>query len=543
MRSLREGGTGEGRPLHFFDSRLRGRRKAGPPRRRPSRRGGERQGEVTRGDVFVERDVYQTSSGTTIVHAQHYYRGLKVFRSSRVFKTFTKAAGRGRKAEARATPQLFRVSRNTNTRPTNSPVDAVAAALQFLKKRRVAAETLAVSPRRQIRLAHLVDSPAMVELRYGLRSPARLHLEIFPRPRGGAELAWILDLELRHGGRFHMAVSARGRRPQVLLAAQTNTCAFSADWVPVPGPSVNEVFPVPPLATPTGAPRAPSQWQSGVLAGGPNVSVHLGDDARVDALGSLRVDNPFVWCNVLHDFFAAFGFDSAHHAFEGGDPLRVERLDQQNPSAGQFDNHRDGWSPTMFLFASAAGPSRHAAVDPTVVIHEYTHGVSSRLVGGEECALPFVEPEALGFSEGLSDYFALTVVNHIDRSRGGSGSLQVFGGTFQPGGVRDYANFNGGFTPGQSDSHQIGKVWCGAMLAARAALVAGGASQDLSDRLLWQVSIDALKAMAPLCRDSLALTLAHAKDALVTAASEIEAGMGLPGASAMIGGALAARGI
>jgi hypothetical protein len=49
--------------------------------------------------------------------------------------------------------------------------------------------------------------------------------------------------------------------------------------------------------------------------------------------------------------------------------------------------------------------------------------------------------------------------------------------------------------------------------------------------------------MAPLCKQSLSLTLTHAKDALVTAASEIEDSLGLPGASATIGSVIASRGI
>ncbi len=524
------------RSLHF-DSR-RGRGGAASGRGRVSRARPRVGPGLTTGDEFIERDRYRTRSGVTVIHAQHYYQGLKVFRSSRVLKS-----RRGRADTS--TPPLFRVPRGTSTRPTNGPLDFVDAALGFLKKRKLLSEGVRVSPIRVTRLAHLVDSPAVVELRFGLAAPARMHLEIFPRPDGEAELAWVGDLELRNGRHFHVAVEAAGARPKVLFAAQTNTCAFSANWVPVPPTPVNEMFPIPLIATPTGGPGRTSQWQSGALAGGPNASVHLGDDARVDHLGPLAVDNSFVWCNVLHDFFAEFGFDSAHHAFEGEDPLRVERLDHRDPSAGQFDNHRDGWSPKMLLFASPAGHARHAAVDPTVVIHEYTHGVSSRLVGGAECALPFVEPEALGFSEGLSDYFALTVVNRVDRSRGGAGSLEVFGGTFRPGGIRDYANFQSRFAPGQRDPHQIGKVWCGAMLAARAALLKMGASQDLADRLLWQASIDALKAMAPLCKESLALTLTHAKDALVTAASEIETetGMGWPRASVEIQNTFATWGI
>lgn len=524
-------------PFLHFDSRRWPRVRVRPRTRAPAARVGLRHGLAT-GDIFVGRDEYRTSTDVKVLHAQHYHRGLKVFRSSQVVKI--------QGGKVRHTPPLFRIPARLALSPDVNPLDAVAAAIEFLQGRNLTAKTIRVSLIRETRLRHLVDAPTVIELRYGLASPVWMHLEIFPQPSHRAELAWVGDLALKNGRRIHIAVSGVGARPRVLFAAQTNTCAFDADWVPVPGIAERRSFPIPPLATPTGGAGTASQWQVGVRAGGPNVSCHVGDASEVDPLGTLPVDNAFVWCNLMRDFFATFGFDSAHHAFEGQDPLRVERLKQQSPRGGEFDNQVDGWRPSMVLYSSPAGPARHAATDPTILIHEYTHGVSSRLVGGAECQYPFLETQAWGFSEGMSDYFALTVLNYLDRSRGGPGSLMVFGGTFRPGsGVRDYSNFQGGWTPGQNDRYRIGMAWCGALFDARAAIATATGDQDLTDRFLWQSCVNSFKTMAPLCKRSLSLTLAHAKDALVREAEalELEPSWALPGAATAIRRAFTKRGI
>jgi hypothetical protein len=147
----------------------------------------------------------------------------------------------------------------------------------------------------------------------------------------------------------------------------------------------------------------------------------------------------------------------------------------------------------------------------------------------------------LGFSEGMSDYFALTVLNYHDRKRGGLGSLSVIGGTFHPGGLRDYSTFNDGWTPGEKDQYRIGMAWCAALRDSRDA-IAAKVDQDRTDRFLWLACINMFMAMAPLCKDSLALTLAHAKDALASQAEALESGA-FTGAAAEIRKAFGGRGI
>ena len=171
--------------------------------------------------------------------------------------------------------------------------------------------------------------------------------------------------------------------------------------------------------------------------------------------------------------------------------------------------------------------------------------MSQRLVGGIDCAEPFTGVEAQGFSEGLSDFFAITIVNYLLRNGGGAGAITAIGGAFKPGGFRQYAGFAGKWPPSSMKKHAIGQVWCAAMLDARILIAAlhPSSSEDVADRYLWQASIDALKAMSPLCHDSLSLTLVHAKDAFVGAATRLEAAWALPGAGNALEIAMNTRGI
>ena len=168
--------------------------------------------------------------------------------------------------------------------------------------------------------------------------------------------------------------------------------------------------------------------------------------------------------------------------------------------------------------------------------------VTSRLVGGSRCQHPFITLEAKGLSEGFSDYFALTVLNYLDRSRGGQGALLTFGGGFKPGGVRTYAGFNKTWDARGHDQYSIGQVWCAGLLDGRDALVRLINDADSADRFMWQALIDCLKLVAPECRDSLDLSHTHAKDALMTATSALEVvELSFAGASARLANALSTR--
>ena len=517
----------------YFDSRQ------WPERPRRLRRGQtlDRDGLAT-GDVFVPQDEYRTSTGIRVTHAQHYYRGLRVFRSSRVFKD-----DGGKRS---STPPLYRLPKHLVLTAEVSPSEALKAAVAFLQKRGLVSPGLKPSVSRETRMAHLIDVPSIVEARRGLLGPARMHLEIFPRSRNQFELAWVVDVALKDRRAFQLVVSARGKKPGVRFFALTSMCAFDASWVPKAGTILKGQFPAPPIATPDGSAGTASNWlTSATVARGPNVWCLSANQTKFERFGSLEVENVFVWCNLLHDLFAEFGFDSNHHAFDNDDPLQAIRhtVAQANPAF--FDNWVDGVKPQLNLFGSPFAGGRHAGEDPSILVHEYVHGVSSRLVGGATCQYPFATPQAQGFSEGLSDFFALTVLNYVDRSRGGPGGITLFGQAFQPkpGALRDYSNDPGPLNAQSKNPYQIGMVWCAGLLKARRD-IATSTSDNAADRFLWQACIDCLKLMAPECSQSLELTLAHAKETLLEAVRALQdEDPQFDGAEAATDAALAARNI
>src|SRR5206468_2215938 len=62
----------------------------------------------------------------------------------------------------------------------------------------------------------------------------------------------------------------------------------------------------------------------------------------------------------------------------------------------------------MYIF-DGPKPHRDGVFDATVVLHEYTHGLSLRLVGG---GIGISELQPSGMGEGWSDFYALSVLSN-----------------------------------------------------------------------------------------------------------------------------------
>lgn len=60
----------------------------------------------------------------------------------------------------------------------------------------------------------------------------------------------------------------------------------------------------------------------------------------------------------------------------------------------------------MFIF-NMTNPARDGALDNEIIIHEFTHGVSSRLTGGGNSSNCLETKEAKSLGEGWSDALAL----------------------------------------------------------------------------------------------------------------------------------------
>ena len=87
-----------------------------------------------------------------------------------------------------------------------------------------------------------------------------------------------------------------------------------------------------------------------------------------------------------------YGFDEASGNFqmlnytgegEGGDPVIADAQDGSGYNNSNFSTPPEGQSPRMQMYLFTYNtPMRDGSLDCQIIIHEYGHGISDRLVGG-----------------------------------------------------------------------------------------------------------------------------------------------------------------
>jgi extracellular elastinolytic metalloproteinase len=156
------------------------------------------------------------------------------------------------------------------------------------------------------------------------------------------------------------------------------------------------------------------------------------------------ITNLFYWVNILHDLMYVYGFNEEAGNFQevnyseegrGGDSvLALAQNDARNCNAS-FATPPDGFRPEMRVDLCN---DKDGAFDNAVVIHEFAHGISNRLVGGSGTSSCLGNAEHMG--EGWSDWFALIATmkpgDSEELPRGIATYYRGFGGL--GGGVREY---------------------------------------------------------------------------------------------------------
>ncbi len=217
-----------------------------------------------------------------------------------------------------------------------------------------------------------------------------------------------------------------------------------------------------------------------------------GDAARVDGGASLDFDFPwtsngdqttytdaaltnlFYWTNITHDVWYNYGFDEASGNFQegnfgrggqGSDGVLAEAQDGSGTCNANFGTPADGGNPRMQMYLCNG---RDGDYDNGVVVHEYGHGISTRLTGGPASPGCLTNAEQMG--EGWSDWFG----NMMTIEAGDSGAdarpmgTWLFGQGPNGGGIRPfpystdmsvnpmtYATIGSGV----SVPHGVGSVW------------------------------------------------------------------------------------
>jgi hypothetical protein len=131
----------------------------------------------------------------------------------------------------------------------------------------------------------------------------------------------------------------------------------------------------------------------------------------------------FYWDNWMHDALYQFGFTEAAGNFQsdnfgrgglGNDAVQADAQDGLGLNDGSHANNAnmstppDGCAPRMQMYVfDGASPARDGSLDAQIVLHEYTHGLSTRLVGG---GAGIDALATAGMGEGWSDFFALALL-------------------------------------------------------------------------------------------------------------------------------------
>ncbi|HWI72890.1 MAG TPA: M36 family metallopeptidase, partial [Baekduia sp.] len=118
----------------------------------------------------------------------------------------------------------------------------------------------------------------------------------------------------------------------------------------------------------------------------------------------------FYFVNAYHDWLAQppIGFTAGSYNFETADPVKAEANDYSGFNNANMSTLPEGTSPRMqmYLFRSPF-PAVNGSDDAGVVLHEYTHGLSNRLVGNDGQANGLFVHQSSAMGEGWSDWYAL----------------------------------------------------------------------------------------------------------------------------------------
>ncbi|HNH82762.1 MAG TPA: M36 family metallopeptidase [Acidobacteriota bacterium] len=248
------------------------------------------------------------------------------------------------------------------------------------------------------------------------------------------------------------------------------------------------------------------------------------------------VTNAFYWANVMHDYLYALGFDEAAGNFQrdnfgrggvGNDPVRVDAQDGARINNSSFATSPDGAPGQMSLyFWTRAVPSLDSSLDAEIILHEYTHGLTNRLVGGPQDVTALNPVQSSGMGEGWSDWFALSILTRAEDPVDGAFPFGSYVAQNFERGLRRFAYSTNlqinpltfadidpaqtRFPDDPTQVHKVGEVWCSALWEVRANFI-GRYGFEAGRRELEHLVVEGLK-LTPT-----APTMLDARDAILLA--------------------------
>lgn len=463
-----------------------------------------------------------TSSGAQAVHLHQQHRGIPVFHA-RLTVRFRPDGAIG---ETVGSSVLIPPS--VGAEPALSAAQAVTAVAQYLTekgdepiehdqfgnpRRRASVDVSGFAPTPIAAPSHGPDRTVIFDAGpFG--GPISASLTWFPQ-ESGAVLGWSVEVSMPGGAEGYRVVADAASVAilychQTVLSVAARGFVFSVDprtprtLADFPQPIGNFPFdPMPPVPS-----WFPDGWVDVDTTSGNNCSAAMEGGSPVkgsSSSGSLDFDhantdgfeqwvvNAFYLCNYAHDYFFILGFRESDGCYQrlnsgrgpgAGDEVQNVVFDREIDGTANFAPSPEGIAPICQLGTNPTNNgSRNTALDASVVIHEYSHGVSTRLVGGRTNVHSLDDPQSGGMGEGWSDFFACSALGTDVVGRWLVGSDD---------GIRtapyreDYPNtFETLSDPTFSrDVHNIGEVWCATLMSL---------SRALSPTFVQSLVIDAMK--------------------------------------------------
>ncbi|PVF94059.1 hypothetical protein CPB86DRAFT_789438 [Serendipita vermifera] len=191
---------------------------------------------------------------------------------------------------------------------------------------------------------------------------------------------------------------------------------------------------------------------------------------------NLTITQLFYTANMVHDFFYRYGFDEVSGNFQQhnfgkggkeGDAVIANAQDGSGYNNANFMTPPDGTNGRMRMYTwNVHGyPYRDGDLEAGIVIHEYSHGLSTRLTGGPADSGCLGWGESGGMGEGWGDFLATTIRSVKDYKDYSMGSWAAN----ETDGIRNYVySTNMTINPstyktldkgGYWGVHAIGEVW------------------------------------------------------------------------------------
>jgi extracellular elastinolytic metalloproteinase len=477
----------------------------------------------------ADPNIQETSSGAVAVHLQQQYKSIPIFQAAQAVRF----APDGTLKETAGTSVT--VTHEKDVKPKVSVLEGVLKAAQHIAVPHPDEQGAKDQFRQPLKLKRVDLTGFVPKVVATFPNKPEQPTVLEAGPFGNkikASLIWFpLDNNLRLSWEVIIAMPSYEGQYRTMVDAETGemlycrqilqSVAARGNVYRVDGGSPRQMTDFPrPLADyglpiPGNLPAGfPDDWVTEDRAIGNSVNAHLGDFGPTiqgtvqsgvltfdpaDPVGDeQKVLNIFYYNYCMHDYLYLLGFREADGNFQhdnfGRGGVSTDRVDARAHSGEVWGTANmftfvDGSSPVMNM-GLVASTNRHTAFDSTVVFHEFTHGLTNRLVGGpmNDRALEASQSSSMG--EGWSDYIACTINNTTVT---GAWVLN------DPGGIRgfpydsnfpdNFGNIGGGRyienpITGEVPVHAIGEIWCAALMEM---------NRKIGANLGLQLVVDALK--------------------------------------------------